>query len=87
MHLFLMKAFWEPETSSFSLGASLSASSLVMILARLLIRLIGQKSDRLVASSFLGNSTMLASLMRSKRHLLREWKAWSAATRSASMMG
>jgi hypothetical protein len=40
MHLFFMKEFWHPDTHSFSLGASLLARTLIIILARLLMRLI-----------------------------------------------
>jgi hypothetical protein len=50
MHLFFMKAFWHPETSSFNLGANLSGRIFVIILARLLIKLMGRKSLTVAAS-------------------------------------
>jgi hypothetical protein len=64
MHLFFMKVFWHPETSSFNLGASLSARIFVIILARLLIRLMGRKSLIVVASFVFGMRTTFSSLTR-----------------------
>lgn len=78
IHLFLMKAFWHLETSSFSLRASRSARILVMILA-MLIRLIGLESVILMASFVFGIKNTLASLIKSSFYVLSEWKACRSA--------
>jgi hypothetical protein len=68
---FLMKALWQGEIRASISGASQNARSLVMILAIVRIRLIGQKSEMSSASSFFGRTMMFASLSRFKsRHLL-----------------
>jgi hypothetical protein len=47
---FLMKAFWAVDTSSLMCGANRFASSLVIIFATLLIKLIGLYSDIVAAT-------------------------------------
>jgi len=86
MLLLLMKALWFGETSLFICGASRNASTLVIILAKEWMRLIGRKSQMESAPSFLGSRMMFAEFNRGRLVVLSKWKAFAAFRTSALTM-